>query len=97
VVVLRGLKDVSWAGAKSMMAEGNFLRSLVEFDKDAVSEKQVKKVKEYMKVGGGYKSQVCCVRTCCILQCADRQREASSLAGKATFAIGEGFGPQREA
>lgn len=49
VVILRGLKDVSWAGAKSMMADGNFLRSLVEFDKDSLSEKQVKKVKEYMK------------------------------------------------
>ena len=49
VVVLRGLKEVSWAGAKSMMADGNFLRSLVDFDKDALTEKQVKKVKEYMK------------------------------------------------
>lgn len=41
VVVLRGLKDVSWAGAKSMMADGNFLRSLVDFDKDSLTEKQV--------------------------------------------------------
>jgi dynein heavy chain, axonemal len=41
VVILRGLKDVSWAGAKSMMADGNFLRSLVEFDKDSLTEKQV--------------------------------------------------------
>lgn len=41
VVVLRGLKDVSWGGAKSMMAEGNFLRSLVDFDKDSLTEKQV--------------------------------------------------------
>lgn len=51
MVVLKGLKDVSWAGAKSMMADGGFLRSLQEFDKDGVKEKDVKKVKEYMKVG----------------------------------------------
>ena len=44
VVILRNLKDVSWGGAKAMMADGGFLRSLQEFDKDAVSEKQVKKV-----------------------------------------------------
>ncbi|KAF5830619.1 hypothetical protein DUNSADRAFT_14266 [Dunaliella salina] len=49
VVILRGLKDVSWAGAKAMMSDSNFLKSLVDFDKDSLSEKQVKKVKEYMK------------------------------------------------
>eukprot|EP00798_Chlamydomonas_sp_ICE-L_P031818 gene31818-7022_t len=47
VVILRGLKDVSWAGAKSMMSDGGFLRSLVEFDKDSLTDKQ--KVKDYMK------------------------------------------------
>ena len=31
------------------MADGGFLRSLQEFDKDGVKEKDVKKVKEYMK------------------------------------------------
>jgi hypothetical protein len=49
VVVLRSLKDVSWAGAKAMMADPGFLRSLVEYDKDALTDKQVKKVKDYMK------------------------------------------------
>lgn len=49
VVILRNLKDVSWAGAKAMMADGNFLRSLLEFDKDSLSDKQVKRVKEYLK------------------------------------------------
>ncbi len=29
-------------GAKGMMSEGNFLRSLVEFDKDGLTEKQVR-------------------------------------------------------
>ena len=59
VVILRNLKDVSWAGAKSMMAEGNFLKSLQEFDKDAVGSKQVKQVKEYMKVRGGEEGSLC--------------------------------------
>jgi hypothetical protein len=49
-VILKNLKDVSWAGAKSMMTDPGFLKSLVEFDKDGLTEKQVKKVKtEYMK------------------------------------------------
>ena len=41
VVILRNLKDVSWAGAKSMMADPYFLKSLVEFDKDGLTDKQV--------------------------------------------------------
>ncbi|MEW5308429.1 MAG: hypothetical protein WDW38_000392 [Sanguina aurantia] len=49
VVILRGLKDISWMGAKAMMADGNFLKSLLDFDKDGLSDKQVRKVKEYMK------------------------------------------------
>ncbi|KAK9868729.1 hypothetical protein WJX84_008574 [Apatococcus fuscideae] len=49
VVILRNLKEVSWAGAKSMMADTNFLKSLVEFDKDGLTEKQVKQVRGYMK------------------------------------------------
>jgi dynein heavy chain len=40
VVILRNLKDVSWAGAKSMMADPSFLKSLVDFDKDGLSDKQ---------------------------------------------------------
>ena len=42
VVILRSLKDVSWAGAKAMMSDSNFLKSLVEYDKDSLSEKQVR-------------------------------------------------------
>jgi len=41
---------VSWSGAKSMMADPYFLKSLVEFDKDGLSDKQVKRVKgDYIK------------------------------------------------
>jgi len=49
VCILRSVKDVSWKGAKGMMADPNFLRSLIEFDKDAISDKQIRLVKEYMK------------------------------------------------
>ena len=42
VVHLKGGKDTSWGGAKVMMSDGGFLRSLVEFDKDALSDKQVR-------------------------------------------------------
>lgn len=50
VVILKNLKDVSWAGAKAMMTDPGFLKSLVEFDKDGLTDKQVKRVKtDYMK------------------------------------------------
>uniref|UniRef100_A0A061RTL5 Dynein heavy chain 1, cytosolic n=1 Tax=Tetraselmis sp. GSL018 TaxID=582737 RepID=A0A061RTL5_9CHLO len=49
VVILRGLKDVSWGGAKAMMTDNRFLQSLLEFDKDGLKERQVKQVKEYRK------------------------------------------------
>jgi len=49
VVILRGLKDVSWNGAKAMMADGGFLKSLVEFDKDGLNDRQVKAVRAYFK------------------------------------------------
>lgn len=42
VVVLRGIKDVSWKGAKTMMADNRFLNTLVEFEKDTINEKQVR-------------------------------------------------------
>jgi hypothetical protein len=58
VVILRGLKDVSWAGAKSMMADGNFLRSLLEFDKDSLTEKQVTD-------GGAGTAEAGLTRECC--------------------------------
>lgn len=41
VVILRGIKDVSWKGAKAMMADNRFLATLMEFDKDAIGDKQV--------------------------------------------------------
>lgn len=49
VVLLRNFKDVSWKGAKAMMSEGGFLRQLVEFDKDSLTDRQIKQVKGYFQ------------------------------------------------
>nr|AML30863.1 axonemal inner arm dynein heavy chain 7 [Marsilea vestita] len=49
VVILRGIKDVSWKGAKAMMADNRFLQSLLEFDKDGINDKQVRALKDYFK------------------------------------------------
>ena len=44
VLILKGLKDVTWKGAKAMMEDCLFLPSLLEFDKDGLADKQVKQV-----------------------------------------------------
>jgi dynein heavy chain len=49
VVILRNIKDVSWKGAKGMMADPRFLSTLIDFDKDGLTDRQVRQVKEYMK------------------------------------------------
>lgn len=45
IVVLRGIKEVSWKSAKTMMSEPNFLKSLTTMDVDGISQKQVTAVK----------------------------------------------------
>ncbi|XP_028025407.1 dynein heavy chain 10, axonemal [Bombyx mandarina] len=49
VVIIRGIKDVSWKGAKGMMADPNFLRNLQEMNCDLITQAQVKAVKTHMK------------------------------------------------
>lgn len=49
VVIIRGIKDVSWKGAKGMMADPNFLRNLQEMNCDLITQQQVKAVKTHMK------------------------------------------------
>lgn len=51
MVILRGLKDISWGGAKAMMADGSFLKSLLDFDKDGLSDKQVCVLDKSVQVG----------------------------------------------
>jgi len=45
IVVLKGLKEVSWKSAKGMMSEASFLRSLKEMDVDNITQKQVRREK----------------------------------------------------
>ena len=40
VCILKNVKDVSWKGAKAMMTDPQFLRSLIEFDKDGITDRQ---------------------------------------------------------
>ncbi|XP_070572584.1 dynein axonemal heavy chain 10-like isoform X2 [Ptychodera flava] len=49
IVVLRGIKEVSWKSAKAMMAEPNFLKSLQEMDVDNISGAQVRTVRGFLK------------------------------------------------
>ena len=45
IVVMKGIKEVSWKSAKGMMSEANFLKSLTEMDVDGITTKQVSTVK----------------------------------------------------
>ncbi|EKX52600.1 hypothetical protein GUITHDRAFT_157080 [Guillardia theta CCMP2712] len=49
VAILKKVPDTSWKGAKAMMSDGRFLRSLLEFDKDSMTDKQISQVQKYMK------------------------------------------------
>lgn len=40
VVVLRGIREVSWKSAKGMMSEANFLAALKKMDVDGITQKQ---------------------------------------------------------
>ena len=45
IVIVRGIKEVSWKSAKAMMSDPNFLRQLKEMDVDSITTKQVNAVK----------------------------------------------------
>ncbi|XP_076453104.1 dynein axonemal heavy chain 10-like [Babylonia areolata] len=49
IVVMRGIREVSWKSAKGMMSEANFLRSLTEMDVDNINQKQTQAVKALLK------------------------------------------------
>ncbi|CAL1548310.1 unnamed protein product, partial [Lymnaea stagnalis] len=46
VAILLGYKT-DWASCKAMLGEGNFLRKLVEFDKDNIPAAKLAKVRKY--------------------------------------------------
>lgn len=50
VVILKGIKDVSWKSAKAMMSESGFLKSLQELNVDGITQKQTTQVRSHMKV-----------------------------------------------
>lgn len=50
IVIIKGIKEVSWASAKAMMADTGFLRGLMEMNCDAITSKQVTKCRNHMKV-----------------------------------------------
>lgn len=45
IVVLKGLREVSWKSAKGMMSDPSFLRQLKELDVDNITSKQTGTVK----------------------------------------------------
>ena len=47
VQILKKQKDIGWANAKVMLGASDFLKSLQEYDKDAITDKQVKEIKKY--------------------------------------------------
>ncbi|KAF3425259.1 hypothetical protein E2986_13407 [Frieseomelitta varia] len=49
VAMLRGVKDISWKGAKGMMSDPGFLRSLQEMNCDKITLKTQQAVKAHLK------------------------------------------------
>ncbi|EFN79037.1 Dynein heavy chain 10, axonemal [Harpegnathos saltator] len=49
VMILRGVKDVSWKGAKGMMSDPGFLRSLQEMNCDEITLKQQQAVRSHLR------------------------------------------------
>ncbi|BFZ18669.1 hypothetical protein BsWGS_21707 [Bradybaena similaris] len=49
IVVMKGVREVSWKTAKGMMSEANFLRTLKEMDVDNISQRQIVTVKGLLK------------------------------------------------
>ena len=46
--ILKGGKDVTWERTSAMMKDTNFVRSLVEFDKEALDDTHFQQVKAYL-------------------------------------------------
>ncbi|XP_012272400.1 dynein heavy chain 10, axonemal [Orussus abietinus] len=49
VAIIRGVKDISWKGAKGMMSDPSFLRSLQEMNCDLITLKQQQMVRAHLK------------------------------------------------
>jgi len=49
VAMLRGVKDVSWKGAKGMMSDPYFLKHLQEMNCDLITLRQLQAVRAHLK------------------------------------------------
>nr|XP_046467282.1 dynein axonemal heavy chain 10 [Neodiprion pinetum] len=49
VAIIRGVKEISWKGAKGMMSDPSFLRILQEMNCDLITAKQQQLVKQHLK------------------------------------------------
>ncbi|KAH8250122.1 hypothetical protein KR026_005577 [Drosophila bipectinata] len=49
VAILKGIKEISWKSAKGMMSDVNFLKSLMEMDCEALTQKQITSCRQHMK------------------------------------------------
>jgi dynein heavy chain, axonemal len=50
VLIIKGIKEISWKSARAMMSDNSFLRSLQELNCDAITQKQLSNVRAHMKV-----------------------------------------------
>ena len=46
VLILREASDTSWSESKKHLGEGNFINELINFDKDNMSDKTLKKISQ---------------------------------------------------
>ncbi|KAK3924935.1 Dynein heavy chain 10, axonemal [Frankliniella fusca] len=49
VVIIKGIKEVTWKSAKAMLSDPNFLKNLQALNCDNITQKQVQAVKAHMK------------------------------------------------
>ena len=49
VQILKKEKEINWAGAKLMLGAGDFLKSLQQYDKDAITDRMIKDLRAYTK------------------------------------------------
>ena len=49
VQILKKEKEINWAGAKLMLGVGDFLKSLQQYDKDAITDRMIKDLRAYTK------------------------------------------------
>lgn len=49
-VMLKGMRDISWKTARTLMADENFFQNLKELNCDAITSKQLSQCKNHLKV-----------------------------------------------